>query len=671
MKNNNKNSFISFVIFFMCLNLFIVYGASSGESDTTAKADGFRISAYDVKLNVQEDLKVYVTESITVDWYESNHHGIYKFTPQWYEYTGSDNKTVKRKSIISDYRALYDPFTVDMVKKKARIKIGSANSFVGYGEKTYLIEYTYDMGKDPFKGFDEFIFHAYGDYWGTSINNASVEITLPKQVTAKDIKFFTDKYRKNDITESMNVKVDGNTIYAKTDQALDSALTVDVLLPEGYFVGGSNNYGIMSLICIIGGIALTVITFMTWYKYGKNHPKKAETVEFYPPDGLSSAEIGYIYGNKNIKKLTISLVVSLASKGYIKIDTDDKKKVKITNLLNEPKKPAGLSSVPKRKAEIRQEKDIDGSLTSAETLMMKLLFKKSSYKELHSNFDKFDAVKDSLTQKGYIKVIYDNVNEVNEEYNKAVNSANYQDYLKKLDEYNESIKDYPKLNKYEKIVYDNLSTCGTSFYLSDDTNFYKVFEDVEDELEIGIYEKLNDMEASSKKSGATIRTILTAVCYFLAYSYFEDLNPQLYILYKICLICVPIGILCRIVMGRKTTYGEEISAKVLGFRNFLIKVEKDQLERLVSQNPSYFYNILPYTYVLEISRKWIDKFENIYYPQMDMGSFDYSDDSAYNHFIDDVYFPSSSSHSSGCSSCGGGCSSCGGGCSSCGGGGSW
>ena len=61
-------------------------------------------------------------------------------------------------------------------------------------------------------------------------------------------------------------------------------------------------------------------------------------------------------------------------------------------------------------------------------------------------------------------------------------------------------------------------------------------------------------------------------------------------------------------------------------------------------------------------------------PKVDMGSFDYSDDSAYYSLYSDVYYPApvySSSSSSGCSSCGGGCSSCGGGCSSCGGGGSW
>ena len=40
-------------------------------------------------------------------------------------------------------------------------------------------------------------------------------------------------------------------------------------------------------------------------------------------------------------------------------------------------------------------------------------------------------------------------------------------------------------------------------------------------------------------------------------------------------------------------------------------VEKDKLEALVMENPNYFYDILPYTYVLGVSDKWIKKFESI------------------------------------------------------------
>ena len=39
--------------------------------------------------------------------------------------------------------------------------------------------------------------------------------------------------------------------------------------------------------------------------------------------------------------------------------------------------------------------------------------------------------------------------------------------------------------------------------------------------------------------------------------------------------------------------------------------EKDKLEAMVKDDPKYFYKILPYTYVLNVSDKWIKKFESI------------------------------------------------------------
>ena len=62
---------------------------------------------------------------------------------------------------------------------------------------------------------------------------------------------------------------------------------------------------------------------------------------------------------------------------------------------------------------------------------------------------------------------------------------------------------------------------------------------------------------------------------------------------------------------KRTKYGNEIFGKIKGFKRFLKTAEKDRLEAMVNDNPTYFYDILPYTYVLGISNKWIKKFETI------------------------------------------------------------
>lgn len=49
--------------------------------------------------------------------------------------------------------------------------------------------------------------------------------------------------------------------------------------------------------------------------------------------------------------------------------------------------------------------------------------------------------------------------------------------------------------------------------------------------------------------------------------------------------------------------GVKLRGEVVGFKEFLETVEKDKLEELVEDDPTYFYNILPYTMALGISEK--------------------------------------------------------------------
>ena len=321
----------------------------------------------------------------------------------------------------------------------------------------------------------------------------------------------------------------------------------------------------MLTIAILG---ITCYTIYKWYKYGKDYPKESQTIEFLPPDNLSAAEIGYIYNKKQpSKKLTIALIIQLASRGYIQIDelNEDQKKIQITKL------------------------DI---------------------KNIKSN-----------------------------------------------------------MTDIEKTVYKRLFEEKDTIILSEHQSFYKAFDSVNDKLKNSFKNKVYDQEARNQRRDSILRSIIIFNLNIMSLCFLNDLSDIMVLIYLLLFLCNFINLFFIIIMNRKTRYGEYISAKVAGFREFLITAEKSRIEALVEENPNYFYDILPYTYVLNISKKWIKKFENIPIPNVDMGTFDYMSDSSFHSLYTNVYIPASSSGSS--SSCGGGCSSCGGGCSSCGGGGSW
>ena len=470
-------SFIAYLVvfcFFLIMVLTNYYKQNKNHVNLEETvADGFTISSYNVVLDVKEDNKIDVTENIVVNWENNFHHGIYKFTPLWLEYTRKNGKTLNRKANISNYRSVGEKYALENQDKKAVIRIGDPYSSVSVGEKKYIIKYTYDMGTDPYRGFDEMIFHAYGDYWGTIINNASIEVNMPKSIEGYDIKFFTDKYRKNDVTNIVDYSVNGNKLYAtfnenknklKNYEPLSKSLTVDIALPEGYFTKGSYNYGWWSISMSIIIFILTLWTIFKWFKYGKDYEKRAQTVEFYPPDNLDAAQIGYIYNEYQYSdKLTIALVIELASKGYIKIDEIEDENIKITNMIVKPKfLNTDISPLLLEKQIVVQKlKDIDDKLNKNEVEVMTKLFLDSDRKMLDNNYEEFLKVKDKLVSEGYIKII------------------NIKDEQKKeMKEYEENIAKYPPLSSLEKIVYEKLFIDNDEIILSNHPTFYEVFYDL-------------------------------------------------------------------------------------------------------------------------------------------------------------------------------------------------
>ena len=670
-------------IFGIAIFINLSIRSSSGSSKS---AGGFTIEDYKVVLNVSENNSIDVKEYITVDFYEGGHHGIYRFIPEWLEYTGKDNNTISRKSKISDLVCYSDAFSISTVSGKKQIKMGNANITLPTGTHTYIIGYTYDMGADPYDNFDEFIFHAFGDFWGTRINNASVEIHLPKNVNENNnIHFFADKYRKNDITSHVDYTVSGNTIYAKLSSyyQLNNSLTVDIELPNGYFSSGTNNYGNRSLLFCIICIAFAIISFWLWRKNGKDIYKVPETVEFYPPEQLDASQIGYLYKKDTGRKLSIALIVELAGKGFIKITESDLEEFeKLKDLISNYPALLGLAKritiskanytdvnkVINREIKISKIQDYNHGIKIQfsnkhlkNSNLMNDYFKDGNEYTITSNFDTFYKDADYLIKNNYIKIESDTINKY---------SSEELENLKHSLVANE-FKGKPKMTVNEELVYNQLFQDADETVLLENRSFYKVFEKVAENVRNEFDDKINDLKAYKSMLLSSFGFAICSLLWGFAYCVFEDLNTKLSFIYYLAAISNVIILIFSILMKRKNSYGEQIISKINGFKKYIELAEKNQIEMLAEENPNYFYDILPYAYVLDVSKKWIEKFENIPIPAKDMGNFNFYDASSLDTLSSSVYYPTSSSSSSSSSGCGGGCSSCGGGCSSCGGGGSW
>ena len=75
---------------------------------------------------------------------------------------------------------------------------------------------------------------------------------------------------------------------------------------------------------------------------------------------------------------------------------------------------------------------------------------------------------------------------------------------------------------------------------------------------------------------------------------------------------------------KRSEYGKKSVEAVLGYRDFIDKVEIEKLKRMIDDDPEFYYHVLSYAIVLGLEKKWAKKFDGITLepPQWYMGRYE-------------------------------------------------
>ena len=601
------------------------------------------IDKYDVNIKVNENNSFDITETITA-YFNQPKHGIYRTIPL--------NNTIKRLDGTTSYNRAHvrnlsvnDDYTKSTENRNLKLKIGSANT-AHTGEKTYVIKYNYNLGKDPIKDYDELYYNIIGNEWDTVIGNVTFTVTMPKEFDQSKLGFSSGIKNSTD-NSKIDYSVDENKISGSYNGILGvgEGITIRCELPEGYFIIPKINP--LNYILYLIPIIFLLISLLLWYKFGRDD-KVIETVEFYPPEGFNSLEVGFLYNGEADSQDVISLLIYLANKGYIKItETKDKK------LLTQNK---GFK--------ITKLKDYDGT-NENERLFLEGLFKrKNSANEVTSK---------SLYNNFYTttNTILSNIND-KENKNKIFEkmSASKKIFIILMIIIAFCLITIPPVYLYgdpETLLFGLLFpgigfTFTTYMLMSGSKTVYVNGKATTSSLAPKIFGLLWGLGFGGVPWALLVLPALIEDQFYFIY-------------YVIGIICIIGMVICIKYLPKRTPYGNEMLGKIKGFKNYLETAEKEKLEAMVLQNPTYFYDILPYTYVLGVSDKWIKKFESITLRAPEWYDSDSPFDMpAFNRFMDSTMdsarsvMTSSPSSSSSSSSSGGGMS---GGGSGGGGGGSW
>ena len=524
---------------------------------TSVFAYDHEITKYNIDIIVNEDNTLNIEEEITAK-FNTYKHGIYRYIPlsgQVIRLDGtSKNYKTKIKQISVDEE--YETYTENGNKV---IQIGDPNTTI-IGEKTYKISYLYDIGRDTNKGFDEVYFNVIGNGWNTTLSNVEFTITMPKDYVydEKNFGLSTGTYGTEGTTNAI-VEEGENKVTVRLTETLQptEGVTVRLTLPDNYFV--RPYFTTTSIVIPMVSITLAIIGYVLWKKYGDDK-EVVEPVEFYSPDGYNSAELGYIYKNLVDNKDIVSLLIYLANKGYLTIEEKGKANFILTKV-----------------------KDYDG-INEIERIFLDGLFEK-----------KISVEKKDLENSFY----------------KTINSISL--HLPKVKE-----KVYEKSWKVRLIIgtliFINCILSLGYFLLKEEMAYFTTSIFVI--IFIIVISTILSLSVTKAKKGykklvfitSLILLVPTIVSIFL---FFIVTEPKYLLVFTVSNLATLILINSFIYASKRTAYGDELIGRIRGFRNFLEVAEKEKLEMLVEEDPTYFYNILPFTYIFGLSDKWIKKFEGI------------------------------------------------------------
>lgn len=627
--------FRNFIIFIMFLSLFIIPKVNAAD---------YILNAYDINMVVNENNTFNITEKIGA-YFLTPKHGIYRKIPIKNEVTRLDGTKSRNIAKISNIY-VSDKSSLSTENGYKVIKIGDENSTLT-GQKIYEISYLYNLGKDKSKKYDELYFNLIGAEWDTTINGITFTITMPKEFDKSKIGFSSGVIGSTD-SSNVEYSVDGNVIKGEYKGTLyeNEALTIRLELPEGYFTNTENITSKWFILMFIIPIIGAMISFALWYKYGKDD-KVIETVEFYPPENSNSLEVGFFYKGRADNKDVISLLIYLANKGYIKI-TEVKNKSYFSKDDN---------------FVITKLKDYDGS-NENEKLFLEGLFKNGKnidYSEINQNNDANLDGNISVTKKELYNSFYVTLNKILRNMNNRKNQ--------KLIFNKNPWTSYATIVLFIFASIITLLAVPTLSY-GDSSDFWEIFRMFLFYLPFYTVGIFAPMKLFAK---FFVLGFITIHSFFITYQttfFMAITNDFLLMMGALCSILLIILMIVFLkYLPKRNEYGNKMLGKVRGFKNFLNVSEKEKLESLVMKDPEYFYEILPFAYALEVSDKWIKKFESISmeapdwydgYSSFDMNSF--------GSFMSSAMSSASSAMSSSPSDSGGGSS---GGGSGGGGGGSW
>jgi len=297
-----------FLLFFLLLSL-------------ATFAQNEHIKNFDVKVVVDKDRSILVTEMITV--YAAGRSIKRGITRNFPASRIMNDRSVGVKYQIQDIErdGKDEPYFTKEEGNDFTIYIGRKEVFLEPGFYTYKIEYRVPNQIGFFEKYDEIYWNAIGTDVSFPVEKASCEVVLPPNASVIQQAAYIGGYGSTEqpgetrFESGRGFYSPGRSLKPKEAFTVAIGFQKDLVEPPTYF----EQHGTL-LVILLGLLILLPYYFLTWFRYGQDPPTPASYPQWNSPDGLSAASINYISKETYQTEGFTASIIDLAVKGFLRIE---------------------------------------------------------------------------------------------------------------------------------------------------------------------------------------------------------------------------------------------------------------------------------------------------------------------------------------------------------------
>ena len=291
-----------------------------------------RILEFHSDITVKQDGWIEVTETIRVRAEgERIRRGIYRdFPTEYFDKLG--NRYVVDFQPFAVFRnEAREPFKIVEYRNGVRTYFGRSDRFIDHGVHTYQFRYRASRMLGFFENHDELYWNVTGFDWAFPIDRGSATVRFDFDVPAGAIatEAYTGPQNSTRQDFTSHVDADGVAHFAAND-ALGplNGLTIVVMWPKGFVTEPTalertawilkDNVGLV--IVLLGFAGVLAYAIPVWKRYGKDPEEGVLVTRYEPPQGFSPASLRYIRQMYYDDKTMTAAILSLAVKGYLRIN---------------------------------------------------------------------------------------------------------------------------------------------------------------------------------------------------------------------------------------------------------------------------------------------------------------------------------------------------------------